>query len=31
MFAVVGTVEVAELGWTKDGEKILAAGLSLNS
>jgi hypothetical protein len=31
MFAAVGRAVVAELGYTKDGEKTLADGLSLNS
>jgi hypothetical protein len=31
MFAAAGTAGVAELGYTKDGKKTLAVGLSLNS
>jgi hypothetical protein len=31
MFGAAGIAGVAELGYTKDGEKTLAAGLSLNS
>jgi hypothetical protein len=31
MFAAASTAGVVELGYTKDGEKTLVAGLSLNS